>query len=89
MPRICSPENIPVRTAIESTEEEITEEYMQRQKAISALDFTDLISFALYLLETSASVREKWQDRLNYIQVDEFQDSSVREMHLIDILSGS
>ncbi len=89
VPRICSPENIPVRSVIESTEEEIIEEYMQRQKAIGALDFTDLISFALYLLETSASVREKWQDRLNYIQVDEFQDSSVREMHLIDILSGS
>ncbi len=89
VPRICSPENISVQTVIETTDDEIIEEYMQRQKAIGALDFTDLISFALYLLETNVSVREKWQDRLNYIQVDEFQDSSVREMHLIDILSGS
>lgn len=89
VPRICSPENIRIRSAITSLDEEIMEEYMQRQKAVGALDFTDLISFALYLLETNASVREKWQDRLNYIQVDEFQDSSVREMHLIDILSGS
>ena len=61
---------------------------MQRQKAISALDFHDLLSFALYLLENDESVRSKWQDRLNYIQVDEFQDSSSREMRLIDILSG-
>lgn len=89
VPRICSPENRRIRSMITSLEEEITEEYMLRQKAIGALDFTDLISFALYLLETNASVREKWQERLNYIQVDEFQDSSVREMHLIDILSGS
>lgn len=89
VPRICSPENKRIRSVITSLDEEIMEEYMQRQKAIGALDFTDLISFALYLLETNASVREKWQDRLNYIQVDEFQDSSVREMHLIDILSGS
>ena len=89
VPRICSPENIRVRSVITSLDEEIMEEYMQRQKAIGALDFTDLISFALYLLETNAAVREKWQERLNYIQVDEFQDSSVREMHLIDILSGS
>ena len=89
VPRICSPENIRIRSVIESLDEEIMEEYMQRQKAIGALDFTDLISFALYLLETNPEVREKWQDRLNYIQVDEFQDSSVREMHLIDILSGS
>ena len=86
--RICSPENIPVCTDIESTEDEIMEEYMQRQKAICALDFDDLLSFALYLLETDAEVRSKWQERLNYIQVDEFQDSSAREMHLIDILSG-
>ncbi len=89
VPRICSPENRRIRSVITSLEEEITEEYMLRQKAIGALDFTDLISFALYLLETNASVREKWQERLNYIQADEFQDSSVRELHLIDILSGS
>ena len=30
---------------------------------------------------------EKWQDRLNYIQVDEFQDSSGIEMRLVDMLS--
>ncbi len=88
VPRICSPDNIPVRSVIETTEDEIVEEYMQRQKSIAALDFNDLLSYALYLLETDATVRSKWQDRLNYILVDEFQDSTGREMHLIDILSG-
>ena len=47
-----------------------------------------MISFALYLLETEKSVREKWQDRLNYIMVDEFQDSSSVEMRLVELLSG-
>lgn len=33
-------------------------------------------------------ILEKWQERLNYIQVDEFQDSSKTEMELIDLLVG-
>ncbi len=73
---------------IATTEDRIVEDFLQRQKAIYALDFHDLINYALYLLETNAEVREKWQDRLNYIMVDEFQDSSAREMRLIDILCG-
>lgn len=70
-------------------EDKILEEFFQRQKAIYALDFHDLLSYALYLLQTNKDVRDKWQSRLNYIQVDEFQDSSLREMELIDILSGT
>ena len=87
VPRMCDPKNEQILTDINSLDDEIMEEYMQRQKAIGALDFHDLLSFALYLLETNASVRGKWQEKLNYIQVDEFQDSSAREMRLIDILS--
>lgn len=49
-------------------------------RPLYSLDFSDLMSMALYLLETDAEIREKWQDRLNYIQVDEFQDSSKREL---------
>lgn len=66
----------------------ILEELLQRQKAVIGLDFHDLINYALYLLETNAEVRSKWQERLNYIQVDEFQDSSRRELHLVELLSG-
>lgn len=87
VPRMCDPKNGQILTKIASTDDEIVEEYLQRQKSIGALDFHDLLSFALYLLESNAAVREKWQEKLNYIQVDEFQDSSVREMRLIDILS--
>lgn len=88
VPRMCSPKKQAIMDDTSSLEREILEEYMQRQKAVGALDFHDLLSFALYLLETSDEVREKWQDKLNYIQVDEFQDSSGREMKLIDILSA-
>ena len=87
VPRFCSPQPRSILSPVQTDEDEIVEEYLQRQKAIGGLDFNDLLSFALYLLETNDSVREKWQEKLNYIQVDEFQDSSSREMKLINILS--
>ncbi|MBR1763738.1 MAG: UvrD-helicase domain-containing protein [Eubacterium sp.] len=87
VPLICSPENKQIVDDISAMDSLIIEDYMQRQKAIYALDFEDLLQFAIYLLKTDEDVREKWQNRLNYIQVDEFQDSSKTEMTLIDILS--
>ena len=88
VPNMCDPEHKQIMSSVATQDDEIIEEYMQRQKAINALDFHDLLSFALFLLESNEEVRERWQTRLNYIQVDESQDSSIREMKLIDILSG-
>lgn len=81
--KMCNPE-----PCIICNEDKILDEFLQRQKAIYALDFHDLLSFVLYLLRNDKEVRERWQNRLNYIQVDEFQDSSCREMELIDTISG-
>lgn len=86
--QMCSREQVQIMPEILTLDDEIIERYLQKQKKIYALDFHDLLSFALHLLNTSPEVRRKWQDRLNYIQVDEFQDSSRREMKLIEILSG-
>ena len=86
--RMCSPKPCPILKEIKDQDDQIIEEFLQRQKATYSLDFHDLISFAIYLLETDADVREKWQNKLNYIMVDEFQDSSAIEMHLVELLSG-
>ncbi len=89
VPLICSPEKVKiVNDDIQGIDAVVIEEYMQRQKAIYALDFEDLLQFAIYLLETNQEIREKWQNKLNYIQVDEFQDSSKTEMKLIEIVSA-
>ncbi|MBR6477708.1 MAG: UvrD-helicase domain-containing protein, partial [Lachnospiraceae bacterium] len=87
VPRICSPTPCQIMDKIETQDEEIMEEFLQRQKATYSLDFNDLIAFAIYVLENHEDVRTKWQERLNYIMVDEFQDSSSTEMKLIEILS--
>ncbi len=86
--RICNPKPCQIMDKIECTDDEILEEFMQRQKATYSLDFHDLIAFAIYVLENNDDVRTKWQERLNYIMVDEFQDSSSVEMKLIEILSA-
>jgi len=85
--KLCDPQPCQILSEIKNQDDRIVEEFLQRQKATYSLDFHDLITFAIHLLETDAKVRQKWQDRLNYIMVDEFQDSSSVEMRLVDILS--
>ena len=62
--------------------------YFYEQRKCFALDFDDLVYFALYILEHSREAREKWQQRLEYIMVDEFQDIDKDQYSLADILSG-
>lgn len=88
VPKMRNPEKCQILDTIKTRDDEILEEYLQRQKSIYRLDFNDLISYAIYVLKNFPEVRDKWCNRLNYIMVDEFQDSSCREMELIEILSG-
>lgn len=85
--RLCNPRPCQIMEEIRNQDDRIIESFLQRQKATYSLDFHDLIACALYLLETDEEIREKWQERLNYIMVDEFQDSSAVEMRLVEILS--
>ena len=85
---MCSRESCQILDVITGLDDRIIEEYLQRQKQIYAMDFDDLMFFTLDIFSRCPEVLEKWQDRLNYIQVDEFQDSSSTEMELIDKLSA-
>ena len=62
--------------------------YFYEQRKCYGLDFDDLIYFVLYILEQEKYTREKWQTRLEYIMVDEFQDIDKDQYALADILSG-
>jgi DNA helicase-2/ATP-dependent DNA helicase PcrA len=61
--------------------------YIARQIRDSKLDFLDLLNFVHHLFYYHTNVLEKWQDRLQYIMVDEFQDSNKKELALIALLS--
>ncbi len=61
--------------------------YIQLQVNSFALDFTDIVEFAKYLLTTYKDVREYWQNTLNYIMVDEVQDCNASDWAIMTILS--
>lgn len=62
--------------------------YFYEQRKCYGLDFDDLVYFTLYILQHDELVRKKWQTRLEYIMVDEFQDIDKDQYELADILSG-
>ncbi len=61
-------------------------EYERRLRESNSLDFDDLIVRTIDLLERDASVREKYQNKFEYILVDEYQDVNVAQYRLIAIL---
>ena len=68
--------------------EEIFLRFLYEQKKCFGVDFNDLINFATYILENFPEVREKWQERMQYVMVDEFQDVSAKQYRIAQILSA-
>jgi DNA helicase-2/ATP-dependent DNA helicase PcrA len=68
--------------------DEIFFRYLYEQKKSFAVDFNDLINFAYYLLMTFEDVRDKWQKRMEYVMIDEFQDMSAKQYKLAALLAG-
>jgi DNA helicase-2/ATP-dependent DNA helicase PcrA len=48
--------------------------YLYQEKKCFGLDYNDLLKFVLYIFQTNDEIRQKWQERLEYIMIDEFQD---------------
>ena len=63
-------------------------EYEKLLHQSKALDFDDLLLRSARLLRESASVREKWQARFQYIHVDEYQDTNRVQYELMRLLTG-
>ena len=62
--------------------------YQERLAAYQSVDFDDLISLPLKLLQRHAEVREKWQKRLGHVLVDEYQDTNATQYELLKLLVG-
>ena len=60
--------------------------YLYQQKKCFGLDYNDLIKFVLYIFESSDEIRLKWQKRLEYIMIDEFQDIDDLQYRLMAVL---
>ena len=62
--------------------------YLYQQKKCFGLDYNDLILFTLHIFRQDAAIRQKWQGRLEYIMVDEFQDIDSLQYELMTVLCG-
>lgn len=61
--------------------------YLEYLQSNNLLDFDDLIKFCKKLLLSNNDVLKKWQNRFDYILVDEFQDTNVDQFDIISYLS--
>lgn len=66
----------------------IYDEYNKTMKKNNAVDFDDLILLTLKIFEQKEYLREKYQDKFEYIMVDEYQDVNSVQYKLTKILAN-
>ena len=62
--------------------------YLYQEKKCFGLDYNDLIKFSLYIFANNPDIKLKWQQRLEYIMIDEFQDIDDLQYELMKVLCG-
>ncbi len=62
--------------------------YDAHMKACNVLDFDDLILLPTLLLQRNEEVRERWQNKIRYLLVDEYQDTNTSQYELVKLLVG-
>ncbi len=75
-------------TGIEYEHAKYFQEYARQMQAYNALDFDDLILLPTVLLQQHQTIREKWQNSIRYLLVDEYQDTNTSQYQLVRLLVG-
>lgn len=83
----CSPEEFPAETPRQKVIARIFRRYQELLLQSRALDFDDLLFWAVRLLETYPQLRKKWAARYQHILVDEFQDTNMLQYRLLYLLA--
>lgn len=64
------------------------ERYQQAMQSYNALDFDDLLLIPVALLRRNKTILDRWQQRVRYLLVDEYQDTNVAQYELMKLLVG-
>ncbi len=88
---MLDPQEVYLNSADPKTERiaHIYEEYRKELRKANALDFDDLLLEAVRLLKSVAKVREYYNERFQYLLVDEYQDTNRPQYELMRALAGS
>ena len=87
---LCSPQQAMTlaRDNQEQTFAHCYDRYNKQLRAYNALDFDDLIMLPTLLFKQNEEVRSKWQEKIRYLLVDEYQDTNTSQYELIKLLVG-
>jgi DNA helicase-2/ATP-dependent DNA helicase PcrA len=87
---MLDPQEVYLNSADPKTERiaHIYEEYRKELRRANAFDFDDLLLEAVRLLKSAAPVRDYYNQRFQYILVDEYQDTNRPQYELMRLLAG-
>ncbi|MDR2129453.1 MAG: UvrD-helicase domain-containing protein, partial [Burkholderiaceae bacterium] len=76
-------------SASEREAAQIMQRYQERLNACQSVDFDDLIGLPLRLLHNQSDIARKWQQKIAYFLVDEYQDTNAAQYALMKALVGA
>ncbi|MCJ7824330.1 MAG: UvrD-helicase domain-containing protein [Anaerolineales bacterium] len=85
---LISPADFPTRTYREEVARRVYERYEETLRASNAVDFDDLLLWAVRLFEENPDVRKAYGKRFEHVLVDEFQDTNISQYELLKHLSS-
>lgn len=63
-------------------------EYAARKRSLNVMDFDDLLTNLLRLLQEHADIRRDLQERFRHVLVDEYQDTNTPQDEIVRLLAG-
>lgn len=74
--------------AAEHASAKLYQRYQDTLRAYQAFDFDDLIRVPVEIFERKSEALDKWQDKLRYLLIDEYQDTNTCQYRLLKLLAG-
>lgn len=89
---LISPVEYDLNSIGDFTKQKISKAYMEYQAVLrknNAMDFDDLIVKTIELFKNCPDVLKQYQEKFQYIMVDEYQDTNTAQFELIRLLAGA
>ncbi|MCP4331347.1 MAG: UvrD-helicase domain-containing protein [Gammaproteobacteria bacterium] len=67
---------------------QLYQEYQQHLLACNSMDFDDLIMLPVQLFRLHSEVLNRWQDKIRYLLIDEYQDTNTSQYEMVGALCG-